>query len=319
MTISLSTSILGALRCFEAAARHMSFTRAALELNLTTGAISQQIRQLEDRLGYLLFNRLGRGITLTPEGQALSGSVANAFSHIGEAIAELRKASGPLLLSCSPSFAMLWLMPRLLRFRKDNPAIGIKLVAEFQSVDRSSLRVGSIDAAIRYDTTTYSGVQVTRLMDEYLLPVATSRYLQFQTQALTRPGFVGATLLHDDSPWDGAEARAEWQAWLNAAHGAQAINPNEQEFNLFMLALSAAKNHHGICIGRSALILEDIRSESLINFSHRPELSPASYKLLTTRPEDPRVIALTSWLELECRKTEVLREDTLRISTGHKR
>ncbi|RYX97803.1 MAG: LysR family transcriptional regulator [Comamonadaceae bacterium] len=300
MQTAINATVLSALPCFEAAARHLSFTRAGLELHLTTGAVSQQIRQLEERLGCLLFNRLGRGLSLTPDGEALLGAVDASFALLGGVVAKLGGSAGPLVVSCSPSFAMLWLMPRLRNFHTDHPEIEIKLVAEFQTVDRASLSAGRIDAAIRYDTTDYKGVQMTRLMGEHLLPIASPQYVADHREALGKPGFDGATLLHDATPWDGAAAGIEWRTWLDEAAPQAISSPIGQEFNLFVMALSAARNHQGVCMGRSALVDDEIRSGALVNFSEIAVLSPATYKLITSRAEDPRVAALTAWLEKEC-------------------
>lgn len=311
---SLNAPVLGALRCFESAARHLSFTRAGEELHLTTGAISQQIRQLEERLGCLLFNRLGRGLTLTPEGRALKAAVGTAFGVLTEAITGLGKAMGPLVLSCSPSFAMLWLMPRLPAFRSKYPDIQIKVVAEFQSVDRHSLAVGNIDAAIRYDPIDYQGIGEAHLMNEYLLPVATPTYLKQESATLRKAGFDGLTLLHDAAPWDGAPQQIEWQSWLQATKTQLGSSITSQEFNLFMLALSAARNSNGICMGRAALILPELQDGTLVEFTGRIIPSSGNYKLISARTQEPRIRLLTEWLQEECKITETLRDQYLGIS-----
>jgi LysR family glycine cleavage system transcriptional activator len=300
MQTALNATVLSALPCFQSASRHLSFTRAGQELHLTTGAVSQQIRQLEERLGCLLFNRLGRGLSLTPNGEALLGAVNASFALLDGAVAKLGGSAGPLVISCSPSFAMLWLMPRLRNFHTDHPEVEIKLVAEFQTVDRASLSAGRIDAAIRYDTTDYKGVHMTRLMGEYLFPIASPQYIADHREALSKPGFDGATLLHDATPWDGAAAGTEWRTWLDDAAPKASSSPFGQEFNLFVMALSAARNHHGVCMARSALVDDEIRSGALVDFSEIAVLSPATYKLITSRAEDPRVAALTAWLKKEC-------------------
>lgn len=307
MIPALNASVLGALRCFEAAARHLNFTRAGEELHLTTGAVSQQIRQLEDRLGCPLFNRLGRGVSLTPEGLQLHAAVVSAFEQLRGAIAGLGKSEGSLSLSCSPSFALLWLLPRLPAFRNQHPDIEVKVIAEFQSVDRNSLAVGNIHAAIRYDPAPYVGVDEITLMDEYLLPVATAKYVNDHLGSLPHDDLGDATLLHDASPWDGAEVDTEWKAWATKK-GVSLASCKSQEFNLFMLALSAARNHHGICMGRAALVLDELRDGTLVAFTGGLEYADASYKLITTRASDPRIKALIGWLQEECANTEALRD-----------
>src|SRR5215470_3340986 len=128
---------LNALRCFDVAARHLSFTKAAAELNVTHSAVSHQIKALEEWLGSPLFRRVNRGLVLTDAGQAYLKPVRDSFERLGEATRRLkvRERSGPLTLSVMPSFAAKWLVPRLGRFRRRHPDIDVRISATSELVD----------------------------------------------------------------------------------------------------------------------------------------------------------------------------------------
>lgn len=300
--MQLNASLLGALRCFQVAARHHSFTRAAAELHCTPGAVSQQIRLLEARLDCPLFQRLPRGLQVTDAGERLLTAVSEGMGRIEAGLSQLRPSSRPLLVSCSPSFALLWLMPRLHAFQREHPGIEIKLLGEFQGVDRSVMVAGGMDAAIRFDPVAYAGLHVTTLLDEYLLPVASSQYVQ-QHPTLTAEGSLAdCQLLHDTVPWEGAQPYAEWDEWLRAARpGApQAAAWAGQEFNLSLLALGAARAHQGICLGRAALVQDDLRSGALVDVFGTPVRAAARYVLLSANPEDARLVIFSRWLVQAC-------------------
>lgn len=301
--MALSASLLGALRCFEVAARHRNFTHAAAELHLTPSAVSQQIRHLEDNLGVALFTRLARGLALTPQGRQLQDVVTDPLTRLAEGIEHLRAAPGPLQVTCSPSFAMLWLMPRLARLHRDHPEIELKLVAEFQSVGRHDMQASGTDCAIRYDPVAYDGLHALTLMPETLIAVASPRYLGEQAPAQGAELLAQATLLHDAHAWDEAPAGIEWDAWWAQAFGNakdEAPRAGRQEFNLSMLALTAARNHQGVAMGRLALVADDLQAGTLVAASPKRVVSPARYVLLTTREDDPRIVKFSRWLKKEC-------------------
>jgi LysR family transcriptional regulator, glycine cleavage system transcriptional activator len=168
---------LNALRAFEAAARRLSFTKAAEELNVTPGAISQQIRQLEDFAGTPLFKRTGRSVLLTDAAQAALPLVHDAFEQIVEAgrvmTAPTRK--GRVMVSCAPSFAAKWLAPKLDSFHQAHPGIEAWVSADMQITDFNS---ADADLAIRYGAGDYEGLKSERLMEETVLPVCSPRLME---------------------------------------------------------------------------------------------------------------------------------------------
>ena len=296
----LSTSMLAALRCFDVAARHCHFTRAAAELHLTPGAISQHIRHLEDDLGVALFSRLPRGLALTDAGRQLHLAVTQGLAQLSAGVARARETIGALRVSCSPSFAMLWLMPRLTQFHRQHPDIEIKLVAEFQSVDRHDMQASRTDCAIRYDPIDYAGIDAITLMLETLVPVASPDFLA-QYGSLDTGRLASTPVLHDEAPWDGAPARIEWQTWAVVAGVTQPeAVPAGQAFNLSMLSLTAARNHQGVAMGRIALIADDLKSGTLVPASPVRALSPGRYVLLTAHEDDHRLRSFTQWLRAAC-------------------
>lgn len=188
MDIKLDTPLLGALRCFEAAGRLGSFTKAADALHLTQSAISQQIRQLEARLGYPLFVRHARGLALTPKGGALHEATVAAFASLGRTLRQLSAPDAPLQVSCLPSFALQWLMPRLTEFHRLHPQTPVRLRAEFHAIDRETMSADDIDIAIRWDPFSYGALHVEPLFDESLVAAARPRISTGIRRARRRSG-----------------------------------------------------------------------------------------------------------------------------------
>lgn len=305
--MQLDSSVLGALRCFEAAGRLLSFTKAAEALNLTQSAVSQQIRHLEDRLGYVLFVRQPRGLKLTPKGEALFETTARALNDIQQTIQRLGLPNAPLQVNCLPSLALQWLMPRLMEFHRQQPDVSVRLKAEFQPLDRQSMDAEDIDVAVRYDPVRYSQLQADVLLDEYLIPVATPEYLAQHPGFSSGSSLDGVVLLHDASPWAGAAEFVEWRSWLEAFYPAWIAHLEGPQFNLSSLAIGAALNHQGIAMGRTALVYDEIRSGRLVNVFGKHVRAPARYILLSRRPDDRRVTIFSTWLKAECARFDTAR------------
>lgn len=216
MDIKLDTPLLGALRCFEAAGRLGSFTKAAEALHLTQSAISQQIRQLEARLGYPLFVRHARGLALTPKGGALHEATVAAFASLGRTLRQLSAPDAPLQVSCLPSFALQWLMPRLAEFHRLHPQTPVRLRAEFHAIDRETMSADDIDIAIRWDPFSYGALHVEPLFDESLVAAAAPAYLDRHPPRATAKWVSSVVPLHDASAWPEAPRYVEWRTWLDA-------------------------------------------------------------------------------------------------------
>ncbi|MGY8523915.1 LysR substrate-binding domain-containing protein [Paracidovorax citrulli] len=301
MATILSASLLGWLRCFEAAARHCSFTQAAAELCVTQGAVSQQVKHLEQWLDRPLFLRTPRALVLTPEGERLRFVLRESFEAIEGTLGQLRRRgeAGPVALSCSPSFAMRWLTPRMGDFFRDYPDIGLRVYGEFHALDRTRMVREGIDAAVRFDPGAYEDVRARRFLDEWLMPVASPAFVAAHPEIRTPADLRGSLLLHDVSPWDGAGEFEEWRYWLEHAGVAVPDLEQGQRFNLSQLAVSAALAGQGVAIGRTALILEDLQAGRLVDLFGVHVASEAGYYFVSAHGQTPQVARIEAWLVAE--------------------
>jgi LysR family transcriptional regulator, glycine cleavage system transcriptional activator len=296
----LDSSILGALLSFETAGRLLSFTKTAQVFNLTQSAVSQQVRHLEDRLGYPLFVRQARGLKMTEKGETLFQTMSRAFLDINRTLQELGMSSAPLQVSCLPSLALQWLMPRLIEFHRQQPGVSVHLKAEFQMLDRQAMDTDDIDVAVRYDPVQYSQLHADIILDEYLFPVATPVYLAEHPAFASGESLEGVVLLHDAAPWVGAPEFVEWRTWLEEVSPEWTTHLDGPQFNFSSLAIAAALNHQGVAMGRAALVYDEVVSGRLVNVFGKYVRAPARYTLLSRKPDDQRTAAFSDWLKAEC-------------------
>jgi LysR family glycine cleavage system transcriptional activator len=295
---------LNALRSFEAAARHMSFVKAAGELNVTPAAISHQVKVLEDFLGVELFRRVNRSLFLTDAGQACLPGIRESFEGLAAAIARIGAAgrSGVLTVSVAPSFAAKWLLPRLDRFQAANPEIDVRVSASMQLVDFAS---ADVDLAIRYGAGRYAGLQVEKLLGESVFPVCSPKLLEGE-HALTHPDALRHhALLHDDSP-DEDESCPTWEMWLRAAGVREVDHRRGPRFNQSSMVLEAAVLGRGVALAKSAIAAADLAAGTVV----KPfELSfPVGFAYYLVCPESkarlPKVELFRDWLKQEAQATE---------------
>lgn len=197
---------LNALRAFETAARHLSFTRAAIELNVTQAAVSQQVKNLEDRLGVPLFRRLPRGLALTDEGLALLPVLADSFSRIGSVLGQFDEGRFREVLTVAAvgTFAVGWLIPRLEAWRREHPFVDLRL---FTNNNRVDIAGEGLDFAIRFGDGAWHGTEAEPLIDAPLSPVCSPAI----AARLVAPGaLAGETLLR-------SYRADEWVRWFEAA------------------------------------------------------------------------------------------------------
>ena len=298
----LSASLLGWLRCFEAAARHCNFTQAAAELCVTQGAVSQQVKHLEQWLDRPLFLRTPRALVLTPEGERLRFVLRESFQAIEGTLTQLRRPRerGAVSLSCSPSFAMVWLTPRLGHFFRQHPDVGLRVYGEFHALDPSRMARDGTEAAIRFDPGGYQELAATMFLEEWLLPVASPAYLAAHPELRSPSGLRAGMLLHDVSPWDGAGEFDEWQCWLrHAGVELDDATGQGQRFNLSQLAVNAALAGQGVAMGRTALVLEEIAAGRLVDLFGIHARSDASYHFVSTHAQASQVAEVQAWLVRE--------------------
>ena len=252
---------LNALRAFEAAARHMNFSRAADELSVTPGAVSQQIQNLEDYIGGPLFKRTPKGLLLTDAAQTALPALREAFDRLAEAASLLTavEEGRRLTVSVAPSFAAKWLMPRLGRFEAAHPEIEVWVNTGLELVDFAS---GEIDLAIRYGSGRYPGLEVTHLLSETVSPVVSPGLLADHPLGQLAD-LAGATLLHDGSP-DADESCPDWAMWL-AARGVKGVDgARGPRFNQSSLVIEAAVNGRGVALAKQTLAQDDIDAGRLV-------------------------------------------------------
>lgn len=282
---------LNALRAFEAAARHQSFTRAAEELNVTQTAVSHQIRTLEERLGLKLFDRRGRALQLTEAAQNYLPSVRSAFDELHDATERLVRRDGDATLTVSTltSFAAKWLIPRLGGFQDRHPEISIRIATSMVSVDFDR---DDIDVAIRYGRGDWPGLRVDRLVREDIFPVCSPK-LVAGPNPLRRPDELAShTLLHVVGFLE------DWRVWLTAAN-VDGVDPSSGlRFDLMMNALQAAIDGLGVALGRSALVEGDLAAGRLIApFDISLPIEAAYYVVAPEQSADrPNIKAFREWL-----------------------
>ena len=246
---------LNALRAFEAAARLLSFTRAADELAVTQAAISHQVKSLEEWLGVLLFQRLPRRLALTDSGRELLETIRDAFDRIEVGVARARRndGGGPLTVTVVPSFAAKWLVPRLGRFQAQHPDIEVRIAAD----TRLTRFDDGVDVAIRAGRGHWPDLVCERLMSEELYPVCSPRLLAGPVRLVEPDDLRHHTLLHDDFEHD-------WRMWLQAAGVSGVDWRRGPRFSDSSMVVQAAVEGQGIALARSALAQEDLKAGRLV-------------------------------------------------------
>jgi len=291
---------LNALRAFESAGRHLSFTRAAAELNVTPAAISHQVKALEALVEVPLFHRLTRALRLTDAGQAALPTLSQGFDRLAQGVEQMcaHCESGLLTISVSPSFGAMWLMPRLEHFRSRHPEIEIRIDGTDRRVD---LARDDADVALRYGPGGYNGVRVDWLFSQVNTPVCSPALLSGEHPLGQPDDLRHHTLLHVD--WKDAEA--SWRMWLLAA-GLPDIDPTRgPHFTMESMALQAALDGHGVALIGDILVADDLAAGRLVR-PFDPSLSTPltfSFYLLSAKDsaEQPKVAAFRDWLLEEVR------------------
>jgi LysR family transcriptional regulator, glycine cleavage system transcriptional activator len=284
---------LPALRFFEAAGRHQSFKLAAAELNVTPSAVSHGIVGLEQALGVELFVREPRGISLTATGADYLSYVSEAFSLVAIGTQRLpnHRADRPIALSCAPTFASRWLLPRLAGFRARWPNVNV-------SVDTSHRQVGfpvdGFDFAIRLSRAPVAGTAWTRLFGERFVPVCSAAYLDTLRDG-SGDGSLDwrrATLIHVHT------ASEDWQSWIDAA-GVEGIDAaNGLRVDTIQLAFEAAAMGLGLALGRKPLVDADLSSGALVEAGPPTLASAGAYWLVSAENVErrPELVDFRRWL-----------------------
>jgi LysR family transcriptional regulator, glycine cleavage system transcriptional activator len=283
---------LNGLRAFEAAARHLSFTRAAAELNVTQTAISHQIRRLEEQIGIRLFERRNRALALTREAQDYLPSIRTAFEDLRRATARLRRPErdGLLTVSTTASLAAKWLVTRVAAFQDANPGIEIRITTSAHLVD---FQREEIDMAVRYGRGSWPGLRAQWLMAEDIFPVCSPSLLHGD-KPLRRPeDLAHHTLLH------ATVSREDWQLWLTAAGQPVSLATRRgMSFDQSFMAIQAAVEGLGIALGRTRFVEADIAAGRLV--MPLDVVLPADAGFYIVAPEQtadaPKIASFREWL-----------------------
>jgi LysR family transcriptional regulator, regulator of gene expression of beta-lactamase len=280
---------LNSLRAFEGAARHLSFTNAAIELCVTPAALSHQVKGLEERLGFPLFHRLPRGLALTDEGQAMLPVLRRAFDDIAVLLERLTGSSSAVLsVGVVGTFAVAWLLPRLDRFRAANPEIDVRISTNNNRVD---IAEEGLDFAIRFGDGAWHGTVAEHLLDAPVMPLCAPDI----AAKLSAPSdLLGATLLRSYRADD-------WTRWFAAA-GLQAPVMRGPVFDSSRLMVDAALQGLSVALAPPRLFAQEIASGRLVQpFAIEADIGAYWLTRLKSKPLSPEMDAFRSWLFAEAK------------------
>lgn len=298
LTMGWQLPSLAALRTFEAAARHLSFTGAAVELNLTQSAVSRQIRLMEDYLGILLFQRIKQRLILTDAGRIYAEDIRTSLDRMQTATINLianQGKGGILNLATPPAFATKWLMPRLHRFTSAHPEILINLATRARPFD---LEAESIDAAIHYGNGDWPGVLSDRILGGDLVVVCTPKYLKDKDPIQGPKDIEGHTLLQ----WT---VRPNlWRDWINMNGLANVNICSGARFEHLYMVMQASLGHLGMALLPKVIVEDDLLSGRLLMPFENCYASDDAY-CLVYRPEkraDHKIQQFRRWMSIESRR-----------------
>lgn len=297
----VNTTVFALLQTFDITAKHLSFTKAAAEMNVTQSAISHRIRHLENLLGFKLFSRLTRSIELTEEGRRLSHIIGNTIENIGNEINALKAGSkkSNLAIGVSPTFAQLWLLPRLPHFQNKYPEINVSLN---MSSGSPRFHDEGVDLAIYYGHVIYSDLCQERLIDERLIPVCSPVYMKMLKLENNLMNLSDVFFIHASESIDSKDHFLAWKLWCHSHNISVAYDKKYYSFNNYHMALQAAKNSMGIAMGRETLVLPLIKAGILccpFNLSVTPG---HGYDLIYKEEKSNKkeFVIFAEWLRNEC-------------------
>lgn len=297
---------LNALRAFEASARHLSFSDAARELNVTPAAVGQLVRGLEEWLGTPLFHRSTGGrarLVVTAAAERALPDIRAGFDRLSLGLTRLQEgsATGVLTVTVSPAFAAKWLLPRIDRFQAARPETDVRLDTSIKLLDFGAQ---GIDIGVRYGAGSWPGLTAEKLMDEDIYPVC-SPALQRRSPRLRKPSdLAGQTLIHDLSV-DSRVGFATWEGWLEHVGLTGISTRRGLRVNNSAAVLQAAIDGHGIALARSVMARDDLAAGRLVRLFPEIEFTAALAYYIVYRSECanlPRLVAFRDWLVSEAAK-----------------
>lgn len=285
---------LNALKAFEAAARHGSFTKAAEELFVTQGAVSHQVKGLEAELGIRLFQRERQRLIITEAGRSYLEIIRDAFDRVAAGTERLlqRQSAGVITVSTSPNFAAKWLVHRLGRFAELHPGVDLRVSASLHHVDFAR---EDVDLAIRHGDGHWPGLHVARLCAEALFPVCSPQLLNDPGRPLRTPADLQHhVLLHLNS-------RDDWAKWLQAAGVEASDDARGPVLNQASMAIDAAVDGQGVALARTALAAWDLIAGRLVRPFPLDLPVPYSYWIVCPKATAnlPKIAIFRDWLLAE--------------------
>ena len=297
---------LRSLRAFNAAARHLNFTKAAAEMGVTPAAISHQIKELEDQIGVALFARTSRTMALTREGEILNTAASESLETLTRAVKRIKRLENrnQLKVSASPSIAAKWLVPRLDRFLEQVHGADVRIDVSSTPLDFDR---DDVDIAIRFGEGKYPGLKADLLFQDKIFPVCSPRIIT-KAKPLNQPkDLLHHTLIHLDydaqgTPWP------NWKMWMQAAGIRDFDDKRGLHFGQTALTVQAAIDGHGVALGDSNLVADDLAAGRLVKPFELSLRSPQQLAYFVVSPLDssqnPLIKAFHDWCLKEAKETE---------------
>jgi LysR family transcriptional regulator, glycine cleavage system transcriptional activator len=298
----------GSLRAVEAAGRHLSFTRAASELNLTPAAISHQIKEFEEQVGIRLFERTSRTMRLTAAGEVVHTAISEALENMSRAMARVQRTrnASRIKVTASASIAAKWLVPRLDEFMKKVPEADVRIDVSDRVRDFDH---DEIDVAIRFGNGQYPGHRADRLFDNTIFPVCSPALLKSKGPLKNPRDLLQHMLIHVE--WSGQGITwPNWRMWMLAA-GVNDFNPGPGlHFDHSGLALQAAIDGQGVALGDSSLVADDLAAGRLVQPFALTIKGPPQFAYYVLSPlgtaDEPMVRVFREWILEEARRTKLV-------------
>ncbi|MGF1715806.1 LysR substrate-binding domain-containing protein [Photobacterium chitinilyticum] len=297
--------MLANMYTFAIAGKFLSFTKAAEELFITQGAVSQRIKSLEEQLGFRLFVRMTRRLELTREGERLLHAINQSFDVIFSELEDIKfnELRGELYIGAAPTFAQSWLLPRLSEFQRLYPNLNVKLRVKASRLD---FQHEPVDIAIYYSASEHPGFYHQRLFDEVLVPVCSPKYFNahFADNEHLMSQLESATFIHCTESLEASEPNQEWKIWLENQENEALKSLNVMEktylFNHSDMAMTAAKNSMGIGMARESLVRSSLESGELVAPFERVN-SGRGYDLICLNGQQhrPKISSFIEWLETQ--------------------
>ena len=293
---------LNALRAFEASARHLSFVKASAELSVTPAAVSHQVKKLEEYLGLPLFRRRARGLLLTESGQLLLSELSEVFLRLDTAMERVidSDSRGTLTLSVAPTFAVMWLIPRLQKFYALHPDIDVRISTGLGLVD---FQRDDFDAAIRLGSGEWFGLEAIKLFDETVTPMCSPRLLE-GPDALKSPSDLSKHVLLHNHSMDYDPEAPTWESWLKAAGVGDVDASRGMHFSLPDHGLQASIDGAGVVLGWRSLAAEDLAAGRVVEPFDLVQSLGSSFYLVYPEANSlrPNIAFLRDWLMQEVRE-----------------